>query len=161
MPNIRSLSSPGTPAPTGEKDRCRVWIHEGPQTTAPATVGRTVAVTNWSLFMLPQRHLEAVLAHELAHHLALPPRVSLSSWLSRHGEQAADRTAADLGYGRPLVEVFAGREFERALSAPGWRPERFGVGDSQPIETRRRRMLEKYLKGVAQSTHQPYRIDSA
>ncbi|GAA3601441.1 hypothetical protein GCM10022235_86490 [Kribbella ginsengisoli] len=183
-------------------------------------------MTNWSLYTLPQRNLEAVLAHELAHHLALPPKVSLFlywlslparmtgvvlraglrhdfwkkvvwaviailsfgvfvlwfvtefdyhtvlllsawsapllvPWLSRHGEQAADRTAADLGYGTPLVEVFAGREFHRAQSAPGWRPERFGVGDTQPIETRRQRALEKHLKKLAESTHQPYRIDSA
>jgi STE24 endopeptidase len=85
----------------------------------------------------------------------------LVPWLSRHGEQAADRTAADLGYGKPLVEVFAGREFERASSSSTWTPQRFGVGDSQPIETRRQRVLEKYLKRVAESTHQPYRIDPA
>jgi hypothetical protein len=60
-----------------------------------------------------------------------------------------------------LVEVFAGREFERAQSAPGWRPERFGVGDSLPVETARQRQLEKYLKQVAEGLHQPYRIDSA
>jgi Zn-dependent protease with chaperone function len=209
-----------------DPNRYRVWIHEGAETTAPATVGRTIAVTNWSLFTLPQRNLEAVLAHELAHHLALPPKVALFlywlslparmtgvvlqaglrhpfwkkvvgitigvltfgvfvlwfvtafdyhtvlllsawstpllvPWLSRQGEQHADRTAADLGYGRPLVEVFAQREFERAQSAPGWSRERFGVGNSQPIETTRQRRLEKYLKQVAERTHQPYRIDPA
>lgn len=209
-----------------DPNRFRVWVYEGPEPTAPATVGRTVAVTNWSLYTLPQRHLEAVLAHELAHHLALPPKVSmflywlslparmtgvvlraglkhhfwqkvvgitigvltfgvfvlwfvtefdyhtvlllsawsaplLIPWLSRHGEQAADRTAADLGYGKPLVEVFAGREFERASSSSTWRPQRFGVGDTQPIETARQRRLEKYLKKLAEGTHQPYRIDSA
>jgi Zn-dependent protease with chaperone function len=85
----------------------------------------------------------------------------LVPWLSRHGEQAADRTAADLGYGRALVEVFAGREFERAQSAPGWQRERFSVGNSHPVETTRQRMLEKYLKRVAEGTHQPYRIDAA
>lgn len=61
----------------------RIWIHEGPEVTAPATVGRTIAVTNWSLYTLPQRNLEAVLAHELAHHLPLPQKVSLFLyWLS-------------------------------------------------------------------------------
>ncbi|MDX6237240.1 MAG: hypothetical protein QOG10_2055 [Kribbellaceae bacterium] len=43
----------------------------------PATVGRTIALTNWSLYALPQRNLEGMPAHELAHHLALPQRVSL------------------------------------------------------------------------------------
>ena len=202
----------------------RIWIYEGPEATAPATVGSTIAVTNWSVYTLPQRNLEAILAHELAHHLPLPRRVSLFlywlslparalgvvlaaglrhklfktpirwvigiftvdrfvlwfvtqfdyftvmmlspwaaplllPWLSRKGEQVADRTAADLGYGKPLAEVFAKREFDRARSS--WRPERFGVGSSQPIETTRLRLLDKYLKRVAESTHQPYRIDSA
>jgi Zn-dependent protease with chaperone function len=203
----------------------RIWIYEGPDATAPATVGSSIAVTNWSLYTLPPRNLEAVLAHELAHHLPLPRRVSLFlywlslparvmdvvlaaglrrkafkklirvvigfftvgvfvlwyvtefdyftvmmlspwaapfllPWLSRKGEQYADRTAADLGYGRPLAEVFANREFERARSTT-WRPERFGLGNSQPIETTRLRLLDKYLKQVAESTHQPYRIDTA
>ncbi|MFC5264656.1 hypothetical protein ACFPJ1_21300 [Kribbella qitaiheensis] len=34
-------------------------------------------MTNWSLYALPQRNLEGVLAHVLALHLALPQRVSL------------------------------------------------------------------------------------
>jgi hypothetical protein len=45
--------------------------------------GSTVAVSNWSIYTLPPRNLEAVLAHELAHHLALPRLVSLFIyWLS-------------------------------------------------------------------------------
>jgi Zn-dependent protease with chaperone function len=36
-----------------------------------------VAVTSWAVYSLPPRHLEAVLAHELAHHLALPRPLSL------------------------------------------------------------------------------------
>jgi hypothetical protein len=55
----------------------RIWIHEGPEATAPVTVGSTIALTNWSLYTLPQRNLEANLAHKLAHHLPLPRRVSL------------------------------------------------------------------------------------
>jgi len=40
-------------------------------------------VSNWSIYTLPPRNLEAVLAHELAHRLALPRRVSLFLyWLS-------------------------------------------------------------------------------
>jgi hypothetical protein len=48
-----------------------------------AVASGTIALTNWSLYMLPQRNLEAVLAHELAHHLPLPQKVSLFIyWLS-------------------------------------------------------------------------------
>ncbi|MEV8375136.1 hypothetical protein AB0P21_20530 [Kribbella sp. NPDC056861] len=76
------------------------------------------------------------------------PLESLSSWVDR----LADRTASDLGFGIPLVEVFANREFERATS--GWRPERLRPGASQPIETTRLRWLEKYLKSVPSDVHQ-------
>jgi Zn-dependent protease with chaperone function len=60
-----------------DPDRYRVWIHEGPEATAPATAGTTIAVTSWATLTLPPRNLEAVLAHELGHHLMLPDRVSL------------------------------------------------------------------------------------
>lgn len=54
-----------------------MWIHEGPKATAPQTAGSIVAVTSWSVFTLPPRNLEAVLAHELAHRLAVPGWLSL------------------------------------------------------------------------------------
>ncbi|MFD3407023.1 M48 family metalloprotease [Kribbella sp. NPDC058693] len=60
-----------------DPNRYRVWIHEGAQVTAPPVAGSTVAVTSWSTLVLPARNLEAVLAHELAHRLALPRPVSL------------------------------------------------------------------------------------
>lgn len=60
-----------------DPDRYRVWVHEGPEATAPITPGATVAVTSWAVHSLPSRHLEAVLAHELAHHLAVPRALSL------------------------------------------------------------------------------------
>ena len=53
-------------------DHYRVWAHEGPEATAPATAGSTVAVTSWAVYRLPPQHLEAVLARELAHRLAIP-----------------------------------------------------------------------------------------
>ncbi|MFC5268935.1 hypothetical protein ACFPJ1_43080 [Kribbella qitaiheensis] len=65
-------------------DKFRLWIHEGPETTAPITVGNTIAVSHWSLYNLGSRHghspdLEAVLAH----HLAMPRLASLATfWLS-------------------------------------------------------------------------------
>jgi hypothetical protein len=60
-----------------DPNRYRVWIHEGSEATAPATPGTTVAVTSWAVYVLPPRHLEAVLAHELAHHLAISRLPSL------------------------------------------------------------------------------------
>jgi hypothetical protein len=75
----------------------RIWIFEGPDATAPATVGSTIAVTNWSLYTLPQRHLEAILAHEPAHHLPLPRRVSLLLyWLSKDDPTEEVHTDTDL-----------------------------------------------------------------
>lgn len=60
-----------------DPNRWRVWIHEGPEATAPAVAGSTIEVTNWAALVLPTRNLEAVFAHELAHRLALPRPVSL------------------------------------------------------------------------------------
>jgi len=60
-----------------DPNRYRVSIHEGPEATAPVAAGSTVAVTSWATYTLPPRHLEAVLAHELSHALALPRVVSL------------------------------------------------------------------------------------
>ncbi len=155
-----------------------LWIQESEEISAAPTAGHTVAVTRWSLYTLPPSHLEAVLAHELAHHLAgrswltmlafwysLPARGALAvvkllfkliktvpvlgcmivgfffvaylgvivamlmfneslltpllyftpllaapllAWLGRWSERNADRTAAELGYGPKLIEVFYG-----------------------------------------------------
>ncbi|HET6294367.1 MAG TPA: hypothetical protein VFG33_13370 [Kribbella sp.] len=74
-------------------------------------------------------------------------------WLSRKAEQYADRAAADLGFGVPLAEVFAGRGFERARSA--WRPERPGLDAAQPLDTARLLALEKHLSRTPESSHQP------
>jgi hypothetical protein len=62
-------------------------IRLGPACQLDADAGCTGAAsqTTWrvdsddlvSLYAPPQRNLEGVLAHELAHHLALPQRVSL------------------------------------------------------------------------------------
>lgn len=155
-----------------------LWIHESGEITGPPTAGHTVAVTHWSLYTLPPSHLEAVLAHELAHHLrgrawltllgfwySLPARALLAvlrllgklfravpalgcliggilvimylgvfismlmfhesfvqpslyllillaipvmAWLGRWAEREADRSAAEMGYGPKLIEVFYG-----------------------------------------------------
>jgi STE24 endopeptidase len=58
-------------------DHYRVWVHEGPEATAPATAGSTVTVTSWAVYRLPPQHLEAVLARELAQRLAISRTPSL------------------------------------------------------------------------------------
>jgi Zn-dependent protease with chaperone function len=49
--------------------RYTLWIQESDEVNATPTPGHVVAVTRWALYTLPPSHLEAVLAHELAHHL--------------------------------------------------------------------------------------------
>lgn len=49
--------------------RYTLWIQESDEVNATPTPGHVVAVTRWALYALPPSHLEAVLAHELAHHL--------------------------------------------------------------------------------------------
>jgi Zn-dependent protease with chaperone function len=61
----------------------RLWIQDSDEISAVATSGHTVAVTSWSLYTLPVSHLEAVLAHELAHHLGGRPLFGvLGLWYS-------------------------------------------------------------------------------
>ncbi|GAB2660968.1 M48 family metalloprotease [Kribbella swartbergensis] len=60
-----------------------VWVQESEDANATPTPGHTVAVTTWSLYNLPAAHLEAVLAHELSHHLGGRTWLSLLSfWYS-------------------------------------------------------------------------------
>ncbi len=60
-----------------------LWIEDVTAVSAMASGGHTVAVTRWALTTLPPRQLEAVLAHELAHHLGGHTWAgALSSWYS-------------------------------------------------------------------------------
>ncbi|MFI7068067.1 M48 family metalloprotease [Kribbella sp. NPDC050124] len=60
-----------------------VWVQESEDANATPTPGHIVAVTTWSLYNLPAPHLEAVLAHELSHHLGGRTLLSLLSfWYS-------------------------------------------------------------------------------
>lgn len=60
-----------------------VWIQESEDANATPTPGHTIALTTWSLYNLPTEHLEAVLAHELSHHLGGRTWLSLLSfWYS-------------------------------------------------------------------------------
>jgi Zn-dependent protease with chaperone function len=54
-------------------------VQESAEPNAFAVGGRVVAVTRAALG-LPDRHLEAVLAHELGHHLGAHPVVSMLGW---------------------------------------------------------------------------------
>jgi Zn-dependent protease with chaperone function len=64
-------------------DKYSVWIQESEDANATPTPGHVVAVTTWSLYNLPAPHLEAVLAHELSHHLGGRTWLSLLSfWYS-------------------------------------------------------------------------------
>ncbi|OLR90315.1 peptidase M48 [Actinokineospora bangkokensis] len=60
-------------------DRYRLWIEGSQGLNAFAAGGRTVAVTRRAL-ELPPPMLEAVLAHELGHHVHGHARVSLLGW---------------------------------------------------------------------------------
>ncbi|MFI6999359.1 M48 family metalloprotease [Nocardia sp. NPDC050175] len=46
-----------------------LWIEDSRAVNAFAGAGHVVGVTKWAVLMLGQRQLEAVLAHELGHHL--------------------------------------------------------------------------------------------
>ncbi|WP_344216541.1 M48 family metalloprotease [Kribbella sancticallisti] len=192
-----------------------LWIQETEEISAAPTVGHTVAVTRWSLYTLPPSHLEAVLAHELAHHLggrswlrllgfwySLPARGALAvmrlllklikavpvlgclivgfflvaylgvivamlmfneslltpllyftpllaapilAWLSRWNEQNADRTAAELGYGPKLVEVFYGWQVRGQDAGRPAGTLRSDLLSSHPRVSERIRALEKLL----------------
>lgn len=64
-------------------DRYTIWIQESDDANATPTPGHTIAVTRWALYTVPGQHLEAVLAHELSHHLGGRARLSLLSfWYS-------------------------------------------------------------------------------
>lgn len=66
-----------------DEARFMVWIQESEDANATPTPGHTVAVTSWSLYNLPPSHLEAVLAHEVSHHLGGRAWLSLLSfWYS-------------------------------------------------------------------------------
>lgn len=51
--------------------RIRLMIVDVQELSAPATAGRTVVVTSYAASSLPSDRLEAVLVHELTHHIGL------------------------------------------------------------------------------------------
>ncbi|MDX6263662.1 MAG: hypothetical protein QOH84_5350 [Kribbellaceae bacterium] len=66
-----------------DPDRFTIWIQESEDVNATPTPGHTIAVTRWALYTVPVQHLEAVLAHEMGHHLGGRAWFSLLSfWYS-------------------------------------------------------------------------------
>jgi Zn-dependent protease with chaperone function len=62
-----------------DSGRYRLWVERSRELNAFAAGGRTVAVTRTALD-LPRPSLEAILAHELGHHLSGHTRISLLVW---------------------------------------------------------------------------------
>ncbi|SDD31136.1 M48 family metalloprotease [Actinokineospora iranica] len=92
--------------------RYTLWVEQSRDLNAFAAGGRTVAVTRRALD-LPGRSLEAILAHELGHHLSGHARVSLLGWwyeLPARGSILVVRLAMRL-------VLFVGRVFLRFGSA--------------------------------------------
>lgn len=65
------------------KNQYVLWVEDVEEVNAFAAAGHIVSVTRWSMTQLPSRELEAVLAHELGHHLGGHSWVRLLSlWYS-------------------------------------------------------------------------------
>ncbi|HEY0889159.1 MAG TPA: M48 family metalloprotease, partial [Nocardioides sp.] len=72
------------------------------------------------------------------------------AWFGRYGEKYADRVAADLGYGQPLIEVLYGwlnAGHDAARKQQGWRANLFST---HPSCASRIQALEKRLYGRTQ-----------
>ncbi|MCG8920549.1 M48 family metalloprotease [Actinokineospora sp. PR83] len=90
------------------RERYRLWIEGSKGLNAFAAGGRTVAVTRAALD-LPPHLLEAVLAHELGHHLHGHARVSLLGWWYQLPARGAIILVALVAKGVLAVGRFFGR----------------------------------------------------
>jgi STE24 endopeptidase len=86
--------------------RYRLWVERSHELNAFAAGGRTVAVTRTALD-LPPPSLEAILAHELGHHLAGHTRISLFIWWLELPARILTRLVRLLA----LVVPYVGRAF--------------------------------------------------
>jgi STE24 endopeptidase len=86
--------------------RYRLWVERSHELNAFAAGGRTVAVTRTALD-LPRPSLEAILAHELGHHLAGHTRISLLIWWLELPARILTRLVRLLA----LVVPYVGRAF--------------------------------------------------
>ncbi|WP_084467528.1 M48 family metalloprotease [Actinokineospora inagensis] len=91
-----------------------LWVEQSRELNAFAAGGRTVAVTRRAV-ELPARALEAILAHELGHHLSGHSRVSLLAWWY---ELPARASIWLVGLATRAV-LLVGRVFARFGSAAG------------------------------------------
>jgi len=89
-----------------DSGRYRLWVERSHELNAFAAGGRTVAVTRTALD-LPQPSLEAILAHELGHHLAGHTRISLFVWWLELPARILTRLVRLLA----LVVPYVGRAF--------------------------------------------------
>jgi Zn-dependent protease with chaperone function len=91
--------------------RYLIWIQDSDEINATPTPGHTVAVTRWAVYTLPPSHLQAVLAHELSHHLGGRAWLSLLSfWYSIPARCTliAVRAMVRLGRAVPAVGCLVG-----------------------------------------------------
>lgn len=79
MTRLRPLWESVCVAASANSSKYSLWVEQSKELNAFAAGGRTVAVTRRAL-ELPPRALEAILAHELGHHLSGHSRVSLLAW---------------------------------------------------------------------------------
>ncbi len=110
-----------------DPDRFTIWVQESDDVNATPTPGHTVAVTRWALYTVPAQHLEAVLAHEVSHHLGGRAWLSLLSfWYSI---PARVTLIAVRALGRQMRKVPALGCAVAAFLLHGIRGARAGCGD--------------------------------
>lgn len=92
-----------------------LYIEESPELNALAGPSRIVAVTDWAAANLRGRQLEALLAHELGHHITVDPRirllvlwVGLPSRLIWRVCRLAGRTVSFAGSLAPVIRLVVG-----------------------------------------------------
>lgn len=85
-------------AASADARRYRLWVQSSREINAMAVGGRVVGVSTAAL-RLPPEQLEAVLAHELGHHLAGHTRASLLRWWYELPARVLVLLVFALGYG--------------------------------------------------------------
>jgi len=76
-PKLESAWETVTGPANVDDSRYSLWVEKSKTVNAYAAAGRIVGVTDWALGALTPRQLEAVLAHELGHHLDVLPQMRL------------------------------------------------------------------------------------
>lgn len=85
-------------------------VQDSPELNASAAAGRSVAVTAGALEQLEGRHLEAVLAHELGHHLGGHPIAALwNYWVALPGRFFNHLVRRLYGFFNTILRIFSFR----------------------------------------------------